>query len=47
MVVPFGSALYGAPGTTYRPTVTSERSTHVESFMGITSSVCCHTAPEE
>jgi hypothetical protein len=38
MVVPFGSALKQRSRTTYRPTVTPERSTHVDTFTGITSS---------
>jgi len=39
MVVPFGSALERRSRTTYRPTMTPEESTHVDtSFTGITSS---------
>jgi hypothetical protein len=38
MVVPFGSALERRSRTTYRPTVTPEGSTHVDTFMGTTSS---------
>jgi hypothetical protein len=38
MVVPFGSALEQRSRTIYRPTVTPERSTHVDTFTGITSS---------
>jgi hypothetical protein len=38
MVVPFGSALEQRSRTTYRPTVTPEGSTHVDTFTGITSS---------
>ena len=41
MVVPFGSALGGAPRTTYRPAVTPEGSTHVDTFTGTTSSFPC------
>ena len=39
MVVPFGSALERRSRTTYRPTVTPEESTHVDTFTGTTSSV--------
>jgi hypothetical protein len=38
MVVPFGS-FERRSRTTYRPTVTPDRSTHVDTFMGVTSSV--------
>ncbi|GAA0694357.1 hypothetical protein GCM10010193_56260 [Kitasatospora atroaurantiaca] len=39
MVVPFGSALERRSRTTYRPTVTPEGSTHVDTaFTGTTSS---------
>jgi hypothetical protein len=38
MVVPFGSALERRSRTTYRPTVTPEESTHVDTFTGTTSS---------
>jgi hypothetical protein len=38
MVVPFRSALERRSRTTYRPTVTPERSTHVDTFTGTTSS---------
>jgi len=38
MVVPFGSALQRRSRATYRPTVTPEGSTHVETFTGTTSS---------
>ena len=38
--MPFGSASVQRSRATYRPTVTPERSTHVDSFMGITSSFC-------
>jgi hypothetical protein len=41
MVAPFGSARERRSRTTYRPTVTPEGSTHVESFTGTTSSVSC------
>jgi hypothetical protein len=41
MVVPFGSALERRSRTTYRPTVTPEGSTHVDSFTGTTSSFSC------
>ncbi|GED87409.1 hypothetical protein TNCT6_44940 [Streptomyces sp. 6-11-2] len=37
MVVPFGSALERRSRTTYRPTVTPEGSTHVDTFTGTTS----------
>ena len=37
-VVPFGSALERRSRTTYRPTVTPEGSTHVDTFTGTTSS---------
>jgi hypothetical protein len=39
MVVPFGSARERRSRTTYRPTVTPEGSTHVDTFTGTTSSV--------
>jgi hypothetical protein len=40
MVVPFGSALERRSRTTYRPTVTPEGSTHVDTaFTGTTSSI--------
>jgi hypothetical protein len=39
MVVPFGSALERRSRTTYRPTVTPEGSTHVDTFTGTTSSL--------
>src|SRR6266511_2377458 len=40
MVVPFGSGLQRRSRTTYRPTVTPEGSTHVDTaFTGTTSSV--------
>ncbi|GAB2448696.1 hypothetical protein GCM10027262_72250 [Nocardia tengchongensis] len=40
MVVPFGSAHERRSRTTYRPTVTPEESTHVDTaFTGTTSSV--------
>ncbi|GAA0695987.1 hypothetical protein GCM10009548_80480 [Streptomyces malaysiensis subsp. malaysiensis] len=38
MVVPFGSAAERRSRTTYRPTVTPEESTHVDTFTGTTSS---------
>ena len=38
MVVPFGSARERRSRTTYRPTVTLEGSTHVDTFTGTTSS---------
>jgi hypothetical protein len=38
MVVPFGSARERRSRTTYRPTVTPEGSTHVDTFTGTTSS---------
>jgi hypothetical protein len=38
MVVPSGSARERRSRTTYRPTVTPEWSTHVETFTGTTSS---------
>jgi hypothetical protein len=38
MVVPFGSVLERRSRTTYRPTVTPEGSTHVDTFTGTTSS---------
>jgi hypothetical protein len=38
MVVPFESALERRSRTTYRPTVTPEGSTHIETFTGTTSS---------
>jgi hypothetical protein len=38
MVVPFGSAHERRSRTTYRPTVTPEGSTHVDTFTGTTSS---------
>jgi len=38
MVVPFGSGLERRSRTTYRPTVTPEGSTHVDTFTGTTSS---------
>src|SRR5947199_7314946 len=38
-VVPFGSARERRSRTTYRPTVTPEGSTHVDTFTGTTSSV--------
>jgi hypothetical protein len=38
MVMPFGSALERRSRTTYRPTVTPEGSTHVDTFTGTTSS---------
>jgi hypothetical protein len=38
MVVPFGSVLERRSLTTYRPTVTPEGSTHVDTFTGTTSS---------
>ncbi|MGY3791003.1 hypothetical protein [Streptomyces antibioticus] len=39
MVVPFGNALERrSRTTTYRPTVTPEESTHVNTFTGTTSS---------
>jgi hypothetical protein len=38
MVVPFGSALERRSRTTYRPTVTPEGSTPVDTFTGTTSS---------
>jgi hypothetical protein len=38
MVVPFGSALERRSRTTYRPTVTPEGSTHLDTFTGTTSS---------
>jgi hypothetical protein len=38
MVVPFGSALGRRSRTTYRPTLASEGSTHVDTFTGTTSS---------
>jgi hypothetical protein len=38
MVVPFGSALERRSRTTYRPTMTPEGSTHVDTFTGTTSS---------
>jgi hypothetical protein len=38
MVEPFGSALERRSRTTYRPTVTPEGSTHVDTFTGTTSS---------
>jgi hypothetical protein len=40
MVVPFGSARERRSRTTYRPTVTPEGSTHVDTFTGTTSSFC-------
>jgi len=39
LVVPFGSARERRSRTTYRPTVTPEGSTHVDTFTGTTSSV--------
>jgi hypothetical protein len=39
MVVPFGSARDRRSRTTYRPTVTPEGSTHVDTFTGTTSSI--------
>jgi len=39
MVVPFGSARERRSRTTYRPTVTPQGSTHVDSFTGTTSLV--------
>jgi hypothetical protein len=44
MVVPFGSARERRSRTTYRPTVTPEGSTHVDTFMGTTSSLSRTTA---
>lgn len=42
MVVPFGSAAnIGRSRTTYRPSVTPQRSTNVDSFTGTTSSDPC------
>jgi len=38
MVVPFGSARERRSRTTYRPAVTPEGSTHVDTFTGTTSS---------
>jgi hypothetical protein len=38
MVMPFGSARERRSPTTYRPTVTPEGSTHVDTFTGTTSS---------
>jgi hypothetical protein len=38
MVVPFGSARERRSRTTYRPTMTPEGSTHVDTFTGTTSS---------
>jgi hypothetical protein len=43
MVVPFGSALERRSRTTYRPTLTPEGSTHVDTFTGTTFSFS-HTA---
>ncbi len=39
--MPFGSALERRSRTTYRPTVTPEESTHVDTFTGTTSSFSC------
>src|SRR5438477_4515278 len=39
MVVPFGSARERRSRTTYRPAVTPQGSTHVDTFTGTTSSV--------
>jgi len=41
MVVPFGSALERRSRTAYRPTVTPEGSTHVDTFTDTTSSFSC------
>ncbi|GGR64998.1 hypothetical protein GCM10010282_67500 [Streptomyces roseolus] len=38
MAVPFGSAMERRSRTTYRPTVTPEESTPVDTFTGTTSS---------
>lgn len=38
MIVPFGSAVERRSRTTYRPTVTPEESTHIDTFTGTTSS---------
>jgi len=38
MIVPFGRAVERHSRTTYRPTVTPEESTHVDTFTGTTSS---------
>src|SRR5581483_8883441 len=46
MVVPFGSALERRSRTTYRPTVTPQGSTHVDTFMGTTSSLSHTAAPK-
>jgi len=44
MVVPFGSALERRSRTTYRPTVTPEGSTHVDTALTGTTSSLSRTA---
>lgn len=44
MVVPFGSLVNGAPGRTYRPTMTPEESTPVDTALTGTTSSFARTA---